>query len=109
MKIYLYCVPAAWPGDVIGYAVGADGLGLASHLSSTAAFSKHDMGLTSDWKHEGYRAAYPDGFELEWVDDPDNHEGLRAALRLNEARRGEPKVSAGAHDVPSPEGQEEIR
>lgn len=59
---------------------------LAMHLSSNPSFSQHDLGLTSDWKHDKYRAAHPEGFELVWVDDPDNHEGFRAALAKNHAR-----------------------
>jgi hypothetical protein len=70
-KIFLWCVPASgWgPSDVIGYALAEDGTGLASHLSSNELFSKHDMGLTSDWKHKTYKEHYPDGFELVWIDD----------------------------------------
>ena len=67
--------------DVIGYALAEDGTGLASHLSGNKDFSKHDMGLTSKWKHESYEALSR-GFELEWVDDPDNHPGVAAAYAL---------------------------
>ena len=42
------------------------------------------MGLTSDWKHEGYDAHYPNGYELVWVEDPKNHEGLEQAYQLNQ-------------------------
>ena len=85
-KIFLYCYPAQGWGahDVIGYALAEDGAGLASHLSSNKSFSQHDMGLTSDWKHESYKKHYPEGFELEWVDDPDNHPGVAAAYALNQ-------------------------
>ena len=94
-KIYLYClstgmgsgaVRGSTPGgDVMGYALAEDGEGLASHYSSSVSFSKHDMGLTSDWKHENYKAHYPDGFELEWIDEADlgKHEGFQAALKKN--------------------------
>jgi len=83
--IYLYCVPAVCmcPGDVLGYAVAQDGHALASHLSSSVAWSKHDMGLTSDWKHNVYKQHCPEGYTLQWVYDPENHEGLQAALALN--------------------------
>jgi len=83
--IYLFTLPArGWhPEDVLGYAVTADGRGLASHLSSSTGWAKHDMGLTSDWKHDVYRRECPDGYELEWVDDVDSHTGLQTALALN--------------------------
>lgn len=87
-RIYLFCRPApGWgPKDVVGYAVAEDGRGLGSHLSSSVVFSMHDMGATSDWKHEGYAKACPGGYVLEWVDNEDEHDGLREALRLNQER-----------------------
>jgi len=100
-KIYLYCVPYHFlrDGDVLGFAVAEDGRGLASHLSSGVDFSKHDMGLTSDWKHVHYTREYPDGYELEWVDDVDNHAGLQGALQLNAERHN--------HDTPTPQPVQE--
>lgn len=73
-------------GDVLGQALAEDGTAVAGHLSSGVNFAKHDMGLTSDWHHEQYRAHYPHGFDLEWVDDPETHPGWQAALALNRAR-----------------------
>lgn len=95
-KIFLWCVPlgtgggyvngSTRGGDVMGYALAEDGTGLASHLSSNEDFSKHDIGLTSNWHHEAYEEHYPDGFELEWVDDPENHELFNAAYELNKQK-----------------------
>ena len=83
-RIFLWCVPGGFrSGDVIGYACAEDGTGLGSHLSSSVEFSKHDMGLTSDWKHEAYKKHYPDGFELEWVNNPETHFELSQAIALN--------------------------
>jgi len=89
MKIYLTCYPYGSPmnNDVIGYALAEDGTGLASHLSSHVEFSKHDMGLTCNWKHEHYARCYPEGYELEWVDAPETHEGWLNALALNKSKR----------------------
>ena len=96
-KIYLYClamrmgsgrVHGSTPGgDVFGYALAEDGKCLAQHLSSSVSFSKHDMGLTSDWKHEHY----PDGYELEWIDEDklDAHEGFKAAFQKNQEKKKE--------------------
>ena len=66
-------------------ALSEDGWGLGSHVSSSESFAKHDIGLTSDWHHDTYRAHYPDGYEVEWVDDPKNHEGVERAYALNQA------------------------
>ena len=85
-KIFLWCArtvsPSAIDSGVMGYALADDGTALAGHFSSDENFSKHDMGFTSDWKHENYRKHYPGGFELEWVDDPDNNEAFKAAFAL---------------------------
>lgn len=70
-------------GDVMGYALAEDGTGIASHLSSSVGFAKHDMGLSSDWKHEHYREHAPDGYELVWIDDPKNDPRWLAVLELN--------------------------
>lgn len=64
-------------------AVAEDGEVLAGHVSSSVSWAKHDIGVNSDWKHELYDAKYPDGWEIEWVDDIENHEGVQKALTLN--------------------------
>ena len=65
-------------------AICEDGYCLAVHVSSIEGWAKHDIGLTSDWKHEIYREHCPDGYELEWVDKPKEHTGLMAAYELNQ-------------------------
>ena len=74
-------------GDVLGCALAEDGTGLGSHLSSSVDFAKHDMGLTSNWKHEYYQEHAPDGFELVWIDDVATDPRWQAALALNRAKR----------------------
>lgn len=66
-------------------AMAEDGTHLAGHVCSDHGFISHDMGFTSDWKHDQYNRHYPDGWELVMVDDPKNHEGLQAAYELNQA------------------------
>lgn len=85
-KIYLACFPTTSMGDYIGYALAEDGVACASHLSSSIGWAKHDLGLTSNWKHDTYDLFYPDGYELEWVDDPKNHAGWQAAMVKNRAQ-----------------------
>ena len=65
-------------------AMAEDGTILAGHLSSSESFAKHDIGIGSDWKHDKYDAHYPEGWAIEWVDDPKSHEGLLAAYELNQ-------------------------
>ncbi len=106
-KIYLTCFPTGGGsgrvhgsrpgGDVYASALAEDGTGLAGHLSSSVNFAKHDIGLTSDWQHDAYREHYPDGFELEWVDDAATHEGWQAALVLNRAKQEAEEKDAIQH------------
>jgi hypothetical protein len=65
-------------------ALAEDGAVLAGHISSTEEFAKHDMGLTSDYHHKEYKIHYPDGFELVWVDDWENHKEFQAAFKKNQ-------------------------
>lgn len=58
------------------------GDGLAGHISSNTYFAKHDIGVTSEWKHEHYQkhsTEKHDGkpYQLEWIDDPANHQALQ--------------------------------
>lgn len=89
-KIYLFCMPTPHPGwgrdvpfdkaqDVTGYAIDESGKFVAAHVSGSEGASKRDM--TSDQKHGIYQAAYPEGYELEWVDEPMYHKGLLEAMR----------------------------
>ena len=85
-KIYLIAEPGGFrDGDVLGFALAEDGHCIQQHLSSSVEWSKHDMGLTSNWHHDNYANHYPQGYELEWVDDPDKHDGFQKALELNKA------------------------
>lgn len=78
-------------GDVVGYAMAEDGHVLCSHLSSSRGYLRHDMGLTSDWKHKHYKDHYPDGYELVDLTDYTSYEELlkvpefAAAAELNKA------------------------
>ena len=63
-------------GDVVGYAMAEDGTVLCSHLSSSQGFCRHDMGLTSDWKHNHYKEHYPEGYELVDLTDKKSYEEL---------------------------------
>lgn len=74
-------------GDVVGYALAEDGTGLGNHYSSSVGFAQHDMGFTSNWKHDSYQKHYPDGFVLEWIDydELDAHEGFQKAFAINKA------------------------
>lgn len=69
--------------DVCG--IAEDGVCLAGHCCSHPLYGPHDIGVTSDWKHETYAKYYPNGFDVEWVEDVKAHEGLQRAFALNKA------------------------
>ncbi len=79
-------------------ALSEDGVFLAGHISSSEGWARHDIGMDSDWKHEIYKKTYPEGYELEWVDDPLNHDGVTQAyqrhlkLPAKEATQNQPSV-----------------
>ena len=73
-------------GFMSGVAIGDDGQCVAQHISSNEYWMQHDLGLTSDWKHDYYDEAYGAGnWTLEWVPSEDRnlHAGLQEALCLN--------------------------
>lgn len=66
-----------------------NGVVLATHLSSSIEWSKHDLGLTSDWKHHIYSEACPDGYELVWIDEPHKDPRWKDAIALNHGKTAE--------------------
>lgn len=91
-KIFAFVNGRASFGDYLPSALAEDGTPLAGHCSSSIGWAKHDIGIGSDWKHDKYRAHYPDGYELEWVDDVDGHPECLAAIAKANARAPEPKT-----------------
>jgi hypothetical protein len=77
----------AWGSDLYVLALAEDGELLASHVSSCEGWAKSDIGATGDRKHENYRAKYPDGFEVVWLDNPSGpeHAELIADLKTKNA------------------------
>lgn len=65
-------------------AISEDGVFLAGHICSDPAWGPHDLGVTSQWKHETYRKYYPDGFEVIWIADV-NDDRLQQAHALHKA------------------------
>lgn len=55
-------------GDTAGIAYDADQkVIITMHYSSGISWTQHDMGITSNRKHDMYQALYPDGYELVWL------------------------------------------
>lgn len=82
-KIFIFINSGRGTDMIGGSALAEDGNFLAGHLSSHEGWFRHDMGLTSDWKHDKYAAHYPDGYELVEVENPEEHVGLQAAYQCH--------------------------
>lgn len=91
-KVFVW-VTARSGDDVYCTAIAEDGTALAGHLSSNESWARHDMGVTSVWNHEHYRAHYPAGFEVEFVAEPASHVAFNAAYQLHKAKY--PEVAGG--------------
>lgn len=85
-KIYLFRDGSGMAGFVYGVALAENGALLTGHLSTDEDWLRHDLGLTSDWKHDHYRRHYPDGYELVWLDNPEADPGCRRAIALHQER-----------------------
>lgn len=87
VRIYGFFNSTQRHGDAVGIAISENGNVIASHVSSSESWCKHDLGMDgkSNWKHDVYDEEFPDGWEYEFVslDDIDNHEGLQLALERN--------------------------
>lgn len=81
-KIYCF-INGGCPGLYHVVALAEDGNALAGHGSSNESWAKHDIGIYSNWKHDTYEKHYPDGYELEWVDNADTHPGVLQAIENN--------------------------
>lgn len=77
-------------GDGEALAMAEDGTVLGWHLCSSEAWVSHDLGVTTRFHHDEYKAHYPNGFEMEFIEaaDIDSHAGLQAASVLNK-KQGE--------------------
>ena len=82
MKIYCF-IDDESTGLLHVVAVSAEGTAMCGHLSSSVGFAKHDIGITSEWKHDIYKEVYPDGYELVWVDEPYTSKEVKDALQKN--------------------------
>jgi hypothetical protein len=79
-KIFLFINGGGGTRFVQTAALSQDGHFITGHNSSNEDWAKHDIGATSDWKHEEYKKHYPNGYVTEWVDgDPMLHDGIKAA------------------------------
>ena len=60
-----------WFDEWMGAAFVDDMGIIASHACSASGWVPHDMGITSDWKHEAYDELFPDGWEIEYMGETD--------------------------------------
>ena len=88
--LYLFRNTTEPYGDAAGYALCECGEPVASHVSSSLDWARHDLGYeNSTWKHERYAEHCPDGYELVWVACDSDLPGFVEALRRNSEMGGE--------------------
>lgn len=84
-KVFVFCNNKGCTGAGVWhpmYAVAEDGEALASHMCSSHGWARHDMGIDENgWKRDLYAAHYPNGFVVEWVENPETHAALQDAFR----------------------------
>lgn len=70
------------------YAMAEDGTVVGQHYCTCEGWAAHDLGVTSDWHHEEYKAHYPNGYEMEFVpvSKISSHAALQEAFGLNKAQ-----------------------
>lgn len=95
MKKKIYCFNnGGTAGMLHAVAICEDGHVLAQHACSHEFYMRHDLGVVGDWKHEHYNNHCGEGtWELEWVETPKKHEGLKKVFALNQtlASQGAPR------------------
>jgi hypothetical protein len=88
-KIYAFQTGGGLDRDVYGMALAEDGQVLTSHLSTNLDYLKGDLGFLETSmgkiKREKFAEHYPDGFEVIWLDNPQEDAGYMAALARNQA------------------------
>lgn len=83
-RIYTFCNSCSpeWHGAL---ALAEDGTCLAEHLCSNHGWIYHDLGVNEDGRNrDKYAEHYPDGFVVEFVENPKEHPGVQAAYKLNQ-------------------------
>ena len=88
-KIFVWVSGTLNPGDLACTAIAEDGTALGGHVSSNELWAKSDMGVTTERKHERYREHYPDGFEVIWVENPNEHSDFARAYMKHKEKYGE--------------------
>ena len=69
--------------------IAEDGTALGSHICSAEGYMVHDLGILEGARadrHKTFRDHYPDGYRMDFVTDPANHDGLDAAYKLNQEK-----------------------
>ena len=98
-KIFVFCNGCQAEDWHVAQALAEDGHFLAAHICSDHGWIPHDMGITSDWKHDSYQVHYPEGYELVLVAKTEvkTHEGIKAAYTKHLALAAEARRRANEH------------
>jgi hypothetical protein len=102
-RIFCFINSSNFPHAINTAALSEDGHFLAGHTSSDVYWAKHDIGITSDWKHDLYAAHYPHGYDLVWVDgNPKQYPEVMAAYALYVERASKEEEAEPELTCPTP-------
>lgn len=81
--------------------IAEDGTDLGGHVCTSESYMPHDLGILEGSRpdrHETFQKHYPDGYRMEFVgyDEFPQHEGIKAAVALAEAKEKEAEKDTSA-------------
>lgn len=60
-----------------------NGTGVINIQANDTVDAMDKVGITSKNFHDVYDSLFPEGWNIEWVTDPENHEKMEKSLHLN--------------------------
>ena len=95
-KNKVYCFQGDWFDPAFGYfitAISNNGTVLAMSTAPSLEEAQTNIGYLGDLQHHHYRKHFPNGYSIEWVDDPNDHEGFLEAYNLYENDKEQQKIT----------------
>lgn len=69
--------------EKVAIVITEDGNGVIHAEADTKADAMKKTGVIGNNFHKQYDMLFPEGWDIEWVDDPDQHEGVRESVKIN--------------------------
>ena len=69
--------------DNVAMVITEDGNGVINTEANNKIDAMINLGVYGTNFHDQYNELFPQGWSIEWVDDPENHEGVMQATKIN--------------------------